>query len=247
LWKGLAVKRGWALSAELPGGGAEAEAGAGGEDSSSHGKATAAAAKGGKRSKDHQRHRPRTSLQRAKAKLSNDDSYLTKGRTVDDDDDNNDYRDGDDGGVGGGRWKEWYVQTLHRRVKRSMRECGGDDEEARWRHIIANDADNDDNPDDDERDSEDDDGDGDGDDDVGKRQLRREAQNRREAAEERVGSSGKSYKVDTAASSREDFVQLVKEKAARSLTKVEIREQEVVLAQFAWVRVRACDRTRPVG
>lgn len=235
MWKGLAVKRGWALPAELPGGGgAEAEAGADGEDSSSLGK-TAAAAKGGKRSKDHQRHRLRASLQRAKAKQTGDDSYLTKGRTVDNDDDNdNDYRDGGDGGgVGGGRWKEWYVQTLHRRVKRSMRECGGDDEEARWRHI-ANDADDDGNGDD-QRDNEDDDGD-DGD-DVGKRQLRREAENRREAATERIGSSGK---LNTAASSREDFVQLVKEKAARSLTKVEIREQEVVLAQFAWVRALVC-------
>jgi hypothetical protein len=268
LWKGLAVKRGWRLPAELPGGEPPPgeDGGNGSASSSGNGQRSGSptSAKGARqRYKELLRQqRGRPSVQRSKA----DDSYLTKGRAVGDDDDaagsRNRQGGGDrgEGGDGGGQWKEWYVQTLHRRVKRSMRECEGDEEEARWRHVTEDDGHEDgerDGDGDDEggvdgsEEENDDSGDDAGDDDAagkgkgkgkekeGRAMAKKRAKGKRET-DERIGSSGP---LKATVSSREDFLQLVKEKAVRSLTKVEIREQEVVLAQFAWVRTHTHTHT----
>lgn len=140
---------------------------------------------------------------------------LTKGRRLDED-------DGQDGVVvvdgpdGQQRmsWREWYVQTLHRRVKRSMRECEGELEELRWKQLDL------------EHDIAD---------------LHASIRKRNEKHGEGEDEPDETRPSKQAQSSRDDFITMLKEKAERNLIKVENREQEIVLAQFGWVWiVQAC-------
>lgn len=186
LWKGLAIKRGWQLPADLH---VEA-AGPQHEIASSSRLASSSSSRKGKSFLN-----PR----------------LTKGRTLD---------EGDDERGGsilkktnvGSAWKEWYVQTLYKRVKRSMRECEGELEELRWRQSSMMH-----HYEEDEAEEADED---------------RNEKTRDDRARASIGSAGK---VEGAIKSREEAHDIAKEKVEKNLMRVEIREQEIMLAKFAWV------------
>lgn len=127
---------------------------------------------------------------------------LTKGRTLEDDelDDRALYKHHQPGGtdlqVAG--WQEFYIQTLFRRVHRSMCE------------VDQSDAPQATSEDESERKAD-------------KKMHMKEKQDDEEGEEE------------TQQAQKCDFIDEVKKTAERNLLKVEIREQEIILARFSWV------------